>query len=215
MCLFPRLIRNPKYVANTKNKGNVPHMKDVRVGLIPIGCGKCMECMKKKTNEWRVRLIEEVRNNENGKFVTLTFSNESYAKLAEECRGTEGYELDNKIAALAVRKFLERWRKANKKSVRHWLITELGSGETEHLHIHGIIWAENIEEIEKKWGYGWVWKGKERNGEMINYVNERTVNYIIKYVTKVDELHKEYKPKILCSKGIGSEYTKTKSITGE
>ena len=38
----------------------------------------------------------------------------------------QGYELDNAIAAYAIRKFLERWRKKFKKSLRHWLVTELG-----------------------------------------------------------------------------------------
>ena len=37
-----------------------------------------------------------------------------------------GYEKDNNIATLSVRRFLERWRKEFKRSVRHWLITELG-----------------------------------------------------------------------------------------
>ena len=38
------------------------------------------------------------------------------------------------------------------------------------------------------------------------FVNEQTINYITKYVTKVDLDHKEYKPLILCSKGIGKKY---------
>ena len=125
MCLYPKLIRNPKYKANKKNGGVIPHMKDERVGFTPIGCGECIECMKKKANEWRVRLNEDIKKHTNGVFVTLTFSNESYRELSKLCKG-KGYNLDNEIATLAVRRFLERWRKKYKKSVRHWLITELG-----------------------------------------------------------------------------------------
>ena len=40
------------------------------------------------------------------------------------------------------------------------------------------------------------------------YVDEQTVNYITKYITKVDLEHKMYNPKILCSKGIGKGYLK-------
>lgn len=210
MCLFPRLIPNKKYKPNKKNGGQVPPMKDPRVGLVAVGCGVCMECMKKKANEWRIRLAEEVRENTNGKFITLTFSNEKYTEYAKRFT-EEGYELDNKIAKAAVREFLERWRKKHKKSVRHWLITELGHGSTEHLHLHGIIWADDVNEIEKKWQNGWVWKGKMHRGRLINYVSERTANYIVKYVTKIDQQHKEYKPIILCSPGIGSGYMKTKN----
>ena len=57
----------------------------------------------------------------------------------------------------AIRLFTERWRKKYKKSIRHWLITELGGGRYEHLHIHGLIWTkENFEEVRKIWKYGFV-----------------------------------------------------------
>jgi hypothetical protein len=69
--------------------------------------------------------------------------------------------------------------------------------------MHGIIWTDKIEEIEKRWHYGFVWTGKAEN----NFVNEKTVNYLTKYVNKQDLQHKEYKPKILTSAGIGKGYT--------
>lgn len=152
--------------------------------------------------------MEEIKDGKPAKFVTLTFSPESLHKLTEivtEAAPVKGYELDNAIATKATRLFLERWRKKYKKSVKHWLVTELGQDETEHLHIHGIIWTEqSLEEIERIWQYGIT--AKQKN----NFVNEKTVNYIIKYVNKTDSKHKMYKPIILCSKGIGSNYTKQK-----
>ena len=41
-----------------------------------------------------------------------------------------------------------------------------------------------------------------------NYVNERTINYIVKYIYKSDPIHPNYIPVILCSPGIGSNYLK-------
>jgi len=241
MCLYPRLIANPKYKETKKNKGIIPPINDKRAMLVPIGCGKCMECRKKKTNEWKIRLIEEAKENVNGKFVTLTFSNESYNDLrgqliletskyceritnktkikyekAGEKYKLEGYDLDNAIATLAVRQFLNRWKKLEKKIPKYWLVTELGHEGCECLHMHGIIWEGNEanvketgEKIEKIWKYGWVWKYKIYNGKYINYVNERTINYMSKYMLKLDEKHKEYQQIILCSNGIGSNYTKS------
>jgi len=121
MCLYPKLIKNRKYVSNKKNGGNIPPVTDQRILLVPAGCGKCIECKKQKSREWQVRLQEEIRHNNKGKFVTLTFSNESIKELAKEIK-LEGYELDNEIATLATRRFLERWRKKYKKSVKHWLV---------------------------------------------------------------------------------------------
>lgn len=206
MCLYPKLIKNPKYKANKKNGGNIPAVKDARVMAVPIGCGRCAECLKKKANEWRVRLFEEIKHAKNGHFITLTFNNENYSKLKSECK-SKGYELDNEIATLAVRRFLERWRKSHKKSVRHWLITELGHNGTENIHLHGIIWTDKeAKEIEKHWKYGFVWNGYEKNK---TYVNEKTINYITKYLTKQDKDHKYYLPKILTSSGIGANYVKS------
>lgn len=206
MCLYPRLIPNPKYKITKKNGGNIPAVFDERLKSVPIGCGNCMECMKKKTREWQIRILEEIRHDNRGKFVTLTFSNEEYIKLAKERPKFSGYFLENQIATLAVRRFLECWRKEFKKSVKHWLVTELGHNGTQRIHLHGIIWTDNILSIEKHWKYGYVWKGQEKNDTLINYVNEKTATYITKYVSKKDEIHKEYKPIILTSPGIGKGY---------
>ena len=48
MCLFPKLIRNKKYCSTKKNGGVIPAVNDKRVLYVAVGCGKCMECLKKK-----------------------------------------------------------------------------------------------------------------------------------------------------------------------
>lgn len=240
MCLYPKLIINRKYIPNKKNGYNAPAIRDPRTLYVPIGCQKCMECKKQKGRAWSLRLQEEIRETKHGQFVTLTFSNESIQKIRKEIEILEGYELDNEIATRAVRLFLERWRKKYKKSITHWLITELGHNGTENIHLHGILflneyltpykkigtkislkpfkpkitkdWYKDAnkkrtiylqqqkEDIKKIWSYGYVFIG--------DYVNEKTVNYCIKYSTKVDLIHTEYNAKILCSPGIGANYTK-------
>lgn len=197
MCLFPKLLPNPKYKSTKKNGGNIPTLKDDRVKYVPVGCGKCMECMKAKTRQWQVRLQEEIRTDKTAQFVTLTFSNESIYELGRDIE-YEGYERDNAIATKGVRLFLERWRAKHKKSVKHWLITELGHNGTENIHLHGLIFSPMKEEIKERWGYGFVYIGQ--------YVNEKTINYCTKYATKMDLQHKYYQPKILTSPGIGSNY---------
>ena len=204
MCLYPKLINNRKYQSNKKNGGVIPQVTDKRVLIVPVGCGKCMECKKQKSREWAVRLHEEIRHDKKGKFVTLTFSNESIAELSKDIKELNGYNLDNEIAKKAVRRFLERWRKKYKKSVKHWLVTELGGNGTENIHLHGIIWTEeSAKTINEIWKYGYTWIGDKENE---GYVNEKTINYIVKYVNKTDEKHKEYNSKILTSAGIGKNY---------
>ena len=209
MCLYPRLIYNKRYTANKKNGGIIPPVPDNRVLWTPIGCGVCIECKTQKCNGWRIRLMEELDSNSQCKFVTLTFSTESLQKLKthEKCRKLEGYQLDNQIATVATRLFLERYRKEHKKSLRHWLITELGDGHSEHMHMHGIVWSTDLDNIDKHWQYGHVWKGYKNDwGQYQNYVNEKTINYIVKYVIKQDTEHLNYTPIILASPGIGRDY---------
>jgi hypothetical protein len=198
MCLYPRLIKNKKYTPTKKNGGVVPPIMDNRVLAVPIGCNKCIECKKQKARQWQVRMNEELRTNTQATFVTLTFSNEEYTKLSKEVTTTGGYEHDNEIATLATRRFLERWRKKTKKSIKHWLITEIGGERYEKIHLHGIIWSKDEKEIKEKWKYGFVYIGE--------YVNEETIGYITKYVNKIDQKHKSYNSKILCSPGIGKNY---------
>lgn len=208
MCLYPKLIKNPKYRSTKKNGGNIPPILDQRVKYVPIGCTRCMECKRQKANAWRVRLLEDIRTNTNAQFITLTLSNESYYELDQEINeNLEGYERDNAIATLATRRFLERWRKRYKRSVRHWLVTELGHKGTENIHLHGFIWTDDHRAISEIWKYGFVWDGYNKNGQRINYVNDKTINYCIKYVNKQDLDHKEYNAKILTSPGIGANYT--------
>ena len=86
MCLYPKLIKNRKYTANKKNGGEIPPVSDQRTLWVPVGCGNCMECRKQKAREWQVRLLEDIRHNKNGIFVTLTFDNENYTKLYNEIK---------------------------------------------------------------------------------------------------------------------------------
>ena len=215
MCLYPKIIKNRKYLKNKKNGGNIPPVLDKRVLYVPVGCGNCLECRKQKARQWQVRLHEEIKENKNGKFVTLTFSNKSIIELSKNINGLNGYELDNEIATLATRRFLERWRRKFKKSVRHWLVTELGQTNTERIHIHGFVWTEKPkEELAKIWKYGRMTigyrsydpTGKKLNNGNTGFVSKQSVNYVVKYVTKTDLDHKEYKPKILTSAGIGKGY---------
>ncbi len=228
MCLYPKLINNRKYLANKKNGGNIPSVPDERVKIVTASCGKCMECRKQKMREWQVRLSEEIRTQElQAWFVTMTYSDESMQKLDDKIEGEHkkikeklkkekklrgsarnkknylnGYNRDNEIARYSVRKFTERWRKKFGKTVRHWIVTELGTNKTERLHLHGIIWCKNKADIEERWQYGGVYIGE--------WCNNETVAYIVKYLNKSDKIHKEYIPKMFVSQGIGKKYLNRK-----
>lgn len=212
MCLYPSIIKNRKYTKNKKNGGVIPAIRDPRTLHLPVGCGKCMECLKQKSRNWQVRLLEDIKTNKTGQFVTLTFDTKSLIKLGRKIpKYLTGYNRDNAIAKIAVKLFRERWRREFKTSIRHWLITELGHQNTEHIHLHGILFTDQSpDKIREKWQYGFIWAGYNNQR---TYINGATVTYITKYITKKDLKHKEYEPLILTSPGIGGNYTETYNAT--
>lgn len=144
--------------------------------------------------------MEEVKSNpRNAIFATLTFSEESLKKLEYDEKEP------NKAPQKAISLFRKRWWKKHGTPLKHWLITEMGHDNTRRIHLHGIIWTELTEEqFEKEWGYGWIFFGYE--------VGEKTINYIVKYVTKRDEANPEFNGKIFTSKGIGVGYINKSSL---
>lgn len=201
MCLYPIFIKNRKYLPNKKNGGVIPKISDYRTEYVPVGCGECIECRKQKARAWQVRLTQEIKTDASAVFATLTFSEEELAKLHEEA----GADV-NAVAKLAVKRWRERVRKKLHRSPKHWFITELGHEGTERIHLHGLVWglgetcAEDL--LTNHWRYGYSDAGL--------YVNQRTINYIIKYCTKVDSDHENYKPVVLCSPGIGKTYVNSR-----
>lgn len=211
MCLYPTLIDNPKYKANKKNGGIIPRCKDERLKLVPIGCGNCEECRQKKAGEWCIRLEQEYRSRKDRcRFITLTFNEKSlkkYMDLArEELEGKnkidtkKGKDVRNIACKIAIRRWLERIRKETGKSIRHWVITELGGGHSKRIHMHGFIWDEEGEAM-KHWDNGYTFEG--------DYMSVKAITYTTKYMLKVNQREKAYVPKVMCSAGIGENWTKT------
>ncbi len=194
-CTSPIKIKNPRKLK----------LPGVDRAIIEVPCGKCLECRKRYANDWRIRLIDELRYSTSSKnyFITFSISDEYYNDFYTNHR-------------LAIRKFLERYRKKYKISCRHWIVTELGD-ITNRLHFHGILFdcklsfdkikpyikRQNLDytnkHLAKMWKYGHVYVG---------YCSFQTASYIVKYITKAqydDGIF--FKPKVYCSPGIGEKFT--------
>lgn len=158
-------------------------------------CGHCFECRGQKARGWQVRMVEEMKTSPNAIFVTLTLNDDSYNKFKKELNTED----DNKIAGRVIRLFLERIRKETKRSIKHWFVTELGHENSKRLHMHGIMWRDDATEMVKKhWNYGHVFIG--------DYVNEKTIMYITKYMTKSDIDNLGFIGQVFASAGIGRGY---------
>ncbi|WP_290535085.1 hypothetical protein [Alistipes sp.] len=168
--------------------------------IVEVPCGYCFSCQKSQNNQYKIRLLYEVRKYMPGTclFITLTFDDENLTRFKDN---------PNK----AVRLFLDRMRKYFGRSVRHWIIGEFGTLRGRP-HYHGILFDcpdelcdpryLNVDQpghhsmIGGFWQYGFVFVG---------YVSDATCGYITKYLTKSIN-GKNRRPRVITSKGIGDNY---------
>lgn len=201
-CLRPISIINKRYQSTVNNPFPTPAVDD-RDFRILVPCGKCFACRRRRQTDWRFRMLQEFKYSDNRKFhfVTLTFSDKSLKKLTD---GLTDFDI-NDVVTRSIRLFLERYRKIYKVSLRHLFVTEKGE-KTGRIHLHGIIigckcgsysdsrFKVDIPAFRKIWSYGHVFFG---------WCTERSISYIIKYMTKDTS---DYKPLLLVSPGLGKAY---------
>lgn len=215
-CLCPLTIKNPKYLPNEKNGGHPPTPIDPRLRYIQVPCGTCLECRRRRASDWRFRAHQEYRyNKDRFYFITMTFDDDNLQDLLEEFGDSE-YNY-TELVTKAVRRFLERYRKEFKVSLKHLFVTELGE-KNDRIHIHGIICGPknkdmklyNIRKSGRKnvpvyrcdslarlWKYGFIY---------LEGCDEEAISYILKYLTKLDEKHSWFKSTLLVSPGFGKGY---------
>lgn len=146
-------------------------------------------------------MAEELKQNPHAIFFTGTFTDDRIDYLCKKY-GLEKQDTNN-IATKEVRLFMERLRKANGgKSVKHWIVTEQGHTRTKRIHVHGIFFHKDKKFLLKILRENWI-AGYKYNGE---YVNEKTINYVVKYLTKTDLDNPDFRGKVLASPGLGSNY---------
>lgn len=191
MCLFPKIIKNRHYIPNKSNNFHPPKCNDPRKLWVPAACGDCLECRKRKINEWTIRCEWELKTNTQPAYgITFTFSDESLDSFNEPD--------PNILCQRAVRLFIKRWVRKFSKSPKYWLIPEIGQNNTERIHMHGIIWtAEEPEYINLIWQYG---------NTKIEKASLETIPYAMKYFIKPDMKHQGFKGRIISSKGIGKGF---------
>lgn len=169
--------------------------------IVEVPCGYCHSCQKSSNNQYRIRLMHEIRCYPPGRclFVTLTFDDKNLHEFAKDYNR-------------AVRLFLDRLRKNYDRQIRHWFIGEFGTLHGRP-HYHGILFdvpdsfltSFDVEHpgrhplLASEWKYGFVFVG---------YVSDETCSYITKYLTKSIN-GSNRRPRVISSKGIGVSYLNT------
>lgn len=166
---------------------------------IPVPCGKCSQCKKKRVDDWTFRLLKEEEVSTSSLFVNITYDNFNIP-LTPKGKPT----LDKKAIPL----FMKRLRKLTPKGVRlkYYYCGEYGTN-TKRPHYHMILFNSNADNVQK----AWMKDGKSMGNIVFGKVTPQSCKYVLKYIQKqqnigiydYDDREREFSS---MSKGIGEAY---------
>jgi len=174
------------------------HVKDKFTGeYIPVPCSKCPPCKKRRTSGWSFRLVKEGERSLSALFVTLTYNTEVVPITKNGFMNLDKAD---------VQKFMKRLRKLSNEKLKYYVCGEYGTKRMRP-HYHLIIFNADKEKVEQAWTLDRRPLGQIYIGD----VNEASIGYTLKYMTKKgkipihynDDRQKEFS---LMSKGLGSNY---------
>lgn len=144
---------------------------------IPLNCGKCPYCKKRRVSSWEFRLLKEEEISSSSHFITLTYDTR-HVPITE-----------NKLLTLSkrdVQLFMKRLRKFQKEKIKYYAVGEYGSTNNRP-HYHIIMFNLNdVDYIQK------AWTAKERCSSNVSQigtihigsVSGNSIAYTCKYIAK-------------------------------
>lgn len=157
---------------------------------LPIPCGRCPNCRKRRVDDWVTRLVKEDERSLTSHFVTLTYSDRYLPKS------------ENGIPTLKkehLKEFFRVLRKKQKEKIRYYAVGEYGT-EKRRPHYHIILfnvldkkdiadsWSElkSTETIRNELGQVIGTKSNriQKGTVHIDSVSQRAIGYCLKYIDK-------------------------------
>jgi len=153
-CMFPVTIKNP--APNFGGKDYYTH--------IPVPCGKCPNCLQRRSQQWIFRLLEHDKVHIGSLFITLTYDNE-HVPISKN-----GYMT---LCKKDFQLFMKRLRKSYPKT--HGKISYYACGEYgetyERPHFHAIVFNAHTDNIQRAWQLGQCHFGQV-SGDSIAYTTK-------------------------------------------
>jgi hypothetical protein len=173
-----------------------------------VPCGKCIACLKRKSNEWAIRLYHEAcmfRERDLGcSFITLTYNDEKCpigVKPFTHAKPMRSLRLGDITRFMkSLRQILEREWDAS--GIRYYIAGEYGP-DTERPHYHGVIFGWSFPDreplgvrgksranlyrsrvLDRSWSYEGESLGYHSVGEELN---PQSISYVTKYITKIGD----------------------------
>lgn len=168
---------------------------------IPVPCGKCPPCLKRRASGWSFRIMQHYKTASSAHMVTLTYDN-AHIPITKNGFRTLQYT--------DVQLFFKRLRKVNPEKLKYYVAGEYGT-QTRRPHYHIVLFNAILSTIQPAWMLG-----------SVHYcpLNEATVGYTLKYMCKPPQFripqHRNddrLPERSLISKGLGGNYLSPQMIT--
>lgn len=178
-----------------------------------VPCGRCLNCLETKRDQWSFRIRQEMKQALSAKFLTLTYSDET-VPVTENGE----LELDKKHMQLFMKKLRKIDAKHHRRTnrtvlspivpprgykwppIRYYTVGEYGTN-THRPHYHSIMFnlhRDTVAKLSDIWGRGNVQAGS---------VNPASIHYVTKYViNRVGDYSQKQKPFAQISQGLGRNY---------
>jgi len=173
---------------------------------MPVPCGKCQPCLKRRVSQWSFRLQQEEKTAATSHFITLTYDTE-HVPLTESNFPT--------LCKRDLQLFFKRLRKShtNGEIIKYYGVGEYGTHRFRP-HYHVILFNANRECISNAWSL----KGKPIGHVHYGNVEGASIGYCLEYITegcwRPRHKNDDRKPQFaVMSKGLGISYLTPKMIS--
>lgn len=187
--------------------------------LVPLPCGKCPGCVKRKTSGWSFRLRKESELHTHAEFVTLTYENPPLTRRNLMTLDKRDCQLFFKrLRKLTNKRIKEHFEKITKTpkakinvntTIRYYLAGEYGT-RYGRPHYHIILFGAEQQDVVQAWTNP---ETKKPIGHVhFGYdTSEKAVGYTLKYISKESRIpvhrNDDRLPEFsLMSKKLGSNY---------
>lgn len=124
MCLNPQNA----IIKNDGSKADFTYLNSLKENLTPLPCGKCIQCISKRSIEWATRCRHEMSTHLDSSFITLTYDDKNIQS--------------DEIVYEDFQKFMFKIRKEYPKQVRYIVSCEYGTNY-KRPHFHTILFGLN------------------------------------------------------------------------
>lgn len=138
---------------------------------VPVGCGKCPPCLKRRIDSWIVRLRQEDFRSSSSYFITLTYAPVHVPRTSNGFMTLKREDLTN---------YWKRLRKRNPQPIKYYAVGEYGE-KNSRPHYHAIVFnvADELD-IHK----AWTIEGVPLGGVHVGQLSNSSIAYCAKYVDK-------------------------------